>query len=318
MAITTPCGLTPLAGCLVTALRSVDLFVPDIAAARRFYTGAWGLADTGEPGTVLRASGADHHVLVLHQGPAALHSITFRAASAGAVGRAAEAAVRAGGRLLAAPGPVDWPGGGYGAVVADRQGRTLRLVHGDAVGTPVAATSRPTRLAHVNINSTDTDGDARFFAAAFGFHLSDRSKIMAFVRCNSDHHAIVIADATVNGLNHVAFMMPSLEGVMRGSGRLVDAGHPIGWGVGRHGPGDNVFAYFVDPFGIVIEYTAEVLQVDEAYRVGGPADWTWPPGRTDHWGIAPPKSDAVKHAQTAIPLAAFAPPSAGGRGVGAR
>ena len=65
-------------------------------------------------------------------------------------------------------------------------------------------------------------------------------------------------------------------------------------------PADNVFAYFLDPFGIVIEYTAEVLQVDETYRVGTPVDWTWPPGRTDHWGIGTPKGPAVQHAQTAI------------------
>jgi catechol 2,3-dioxygenase len=90
---------------------------------------------------------------------------------------------------------------------------------------------------------------------------------------------------------------------MRGAGRMVDNGHPIGWGVGRHGPGDNIFAYFVDPTGFVIEYTAEVLQVDDTYRVGGPGDWTWPPGRTDHWGIAPPKPESVKRAQLAIRFA---------------
>jgi hypothetical protein len=76
--------------------------------------------------------------------------------------------------------------------------------------------------------------------------------------------------------------------------------YPIGWGVGRHGPGDNIFAYFVDPFGFVIEYTAEVLQVSESYQAHGPDDWVWPPGRTDHWGIAPPKPDYVKQAQLAI------------------
>ena len=53
-----------------------------------------------------------------------------------------------------------------------------------------------------------------------------RSKPMAFVCCNSDHHAVVITDAPVNGLNHVAFLMPDLEPVMRGSGRMVDAGYP--------------------------------------------------------------------------------------------
>jgi catechol 2,3-dioxygenase len=101
----------------------------------------------------------------------------------------------------------------------------------------------------------------------------------------------------------VAFLMPNLEAVMRGSGRMIDAGFPIAWGPGRHGPGDNVFAYFIDPVGIVIEYTAEVLQVDDNYVVRGPSQWAWPPGRTDHWGIAPAKADHVKAAQTAVPYA---------------
>jgi catechol 2,3-dioxygenase len=98
-------------------------------------------------------------------------------------------------------------------------------------------------------------------------------------------------------------MMPDWESVMRGSGRMIDHGFPIGWGVGRHGPGNNVFAYFVDPFGFVIEYTAEVLQVDDSYEPHGPDYWVWPPGRTDHWGIAPPKPDSVKKAQLAIRFA---------------
>jgi catechol 2,3-dioxygenase len=58
------------------------------------------------------------------------------------------------------------------------------------------------------------------------------------------------------------------------------------WGPGRHGPGNNTFSYFVAPFGACIEYTAEVQRVDDSYRTGTPESWQWPPGRTDHWGIA--------------------------------
>lgn len=76
-----------------------------------------------------------------------------------------------------------------------------------------------------------------------------------------------------------------LDSLMRGVGRMIDHGYQIGWGVGRHGPGDNIFAYFVDPFGFVIEYTAEVLQVDDSYQPRGPGDWKWPPGRMS---LSPP------------------------------
>ncbi len=87
---------------------------------------------------------------------------------------------------------------------------------------------------------------------------------------------------------------------MLGAGRMVDAGFPIAWGPGRHGPGNNVFAYFVDPFGFVIEYTAEVEVVAEDHVARGPDFWVWPPGRTDRWGIAPPKPEATKKAQLAM------------------
>ena len=90
---------------------------------------------------------------------------------------------------------------------------------------------------------------------------------------------------------------------MRGGGRMRDAGYPIEWGVGRHGPGDNAFAYFIGPSDFVIEYTAEVLQVDDTYVVGGPDDWKWPPGRVDQWGISPLPSDKIKQAQKRIRFA---------------
>ena len=52
--------------------------------------------------------------------------------------------------------------------------------------------------------------------------------------------------------------MPDIDSVMRGGGRMKDAGFAIEWGPGRHGPGDNAFNYFVGPFGEVIEYTASI------------------------------------------------------------
>ena len=36
----------------------------------------------------------------------------------------------------------------------------------------------------------------------------------------------------------------------------------------------------------MIEYTAEVSEVSDDYRVGAPEDWKWPPGRIDQWGIS--------------------------------
>lgn len=289
----------------VCALRSAELDTPNLAISEAFYTEIWGLtvAARVDGAVYLRATGDDHHVLVLRAAAtSALRAVVFRTEThadlAGIAARASEQ-----GATILAPEPPD-PAGGSSLALREPHGLVLRFVHGDQRHADARRVANlPLRLAHVNVNSTDVDATSAFFENALGFHLADRSKLMAFVRCNADHHAVVIAEAKVCGLNHIAFLMPDLESVMRGSGRLVDHGYPIGWGVGRHGPGDNVFAYFLDPLGIVVEYTAEVLQVDDSYRFRGPDEWTWPPGRTDHWGIAPPKPDHVKQAQIAVGFA---------------
>ena len=287
----------------ITALRDVALQVPDLDRASRFYTAVWGLTEVARGPEVawLRGTGADAHLLSLHPGPPAIRHATFRTVAMDAVLARAQGA---GATLRAAPMPLDEPGGGLAAMLRDPQGSILRLVAGDSARpADPPRPDRPERLAHVNLNCRDVDATARFFEAGLGFALADRSKLMAFERCNADHHAVVLAEAPVDGLNHVAFLLPSWEGVMRAAGRLVDAGHPIAWGPGRHGPGDNVFAYFIDPFGIVVEHTAEVEQVTDDHVPRGPAHWVWPAGRTDHWGIAPPKPEATKQAQLAIRFA---------------
>jgi catechol-2,3-dioxygenase len=288
----------------IAEICSVDIAIPDLILAERFYTTAWGLevAARQDDKVYLRATGRDPHVLVLHPGPvAAVLSVTFRTSSLNDLPRLTAAVSAAGGTVVRAIAPVFEPGGGTAVTVETPEGYVLRFLHGDTVNAAGGPRKDfPLRLSHVNLNCADIAATKRFFEEALGFKLTDRSRAMAFLRCNDDHHAVVLADSAVNGLNHIAFMMPDLESVMRGAGRMVDHGYPIGWGVGRHGPGNNIFAYFLDPFGTVIEYTAEVLQVDDSYVVRGPEDWTWPPGRTDHWGIAPPKSAQVKDAQLAI------------------
>jgi catechol-2,3-dioxygenase len=288
----------------IVELCSVDIAIPDLILAERFYTTVWGLevAARQDDKVYLRATGRDPHVLVLHPGPAAaVLSVTFRTSSLDDLPRLSAAVSAAGGTVVCAIATVLEPGGGTAVTVETPQGYVLRFIHGDAANAAGGPRKDfPHRLSHVNLNCVDVAATRRFFEEALGFKLTDRSKAMAFLRCNNDHHAVVLADSGVNGLNHIAFMMPDLESVMRGAGRMIDHGYPIGWGVGRHGPGNNIFAYFVDPFGLVVEYTAEVLQVDNSYVARGPEEWTWPPGRTDHWGIAPPKSAKVKDAQLAV------------------
>ena len=292
---------------MVNALRSVEIGVPDLDVAERFYTGAWNLAVCARgPSTVfLRGTGPAHHILSLTRTePPEILAVTFNAASRRDVDALAASVPAAGGSVLKAPGRFDEPGGGYGIAFRDPQGRILRAVCEDLRHTDTApGRDRPERLAHVVMNSRDVAAGQKFYEQALGFRLSDRTRIMAFMRCNSDHHNIALADADNDCLNHIAFLMPGLDDVMRGGGRMKDAGHAIQWGPGRHGPGNNLFNYFLGPFDFVIEYTAEVSQVDDAYRTGMPEDWKWPPGRIDHWGIGAGPSVELKAAQRKIAFA---------------
>ena len=294
----------------IESLRSVALTVPDLAAAETFYTQVWRLvvADRGPGVLYLRGSGADHHLLALLQraGLPQILKVTLRARSADALATVAAAAPGAGGVVEQGASAVQDPAGGQAVVLLDAHGRRYEIVHGDTRRAAEDPPPRdvPQRLAHAVLNSHDVPAAQGFLERALGFQLADRTRIMAFMNCDRDHHSIAIGDTDNDALNHIAFVMPTLDGVMRGGGRMKDAGHGIEWGPGRHGPGDNAFNYFIDPFGIVIEYTAEVEQIDDSYVPRGPQDWTWPPGRVDQWGISAPPSARLKEAQRAVRFSA--------------
>ena len=293
---------------LVASLRSVEIGLSDIAAAEKFYTDTWGLCVAARQGgsVYLRGTGSDHHLLSLHASHLPeLKMVTLRATSAQALDQIAHKVALNGGVVLVPKAPIDEPGGGEGVVVRDPQGRILRFVWGDEQhDLQPDHKDKPIRLAHAVLNSQDVAAGLPFYEKALGLKLSDRTSIMAFIRIpvkpSGDHHSSALADADNDCLNHIAFVMPNLESVMRGGGRMKDAGYGIEWGPGRHGPGDNAFNYFVGPAGFVIEYTADVEQVNDSYLARGPEDWKWPPGRFDQWGISLPPSAKLKEAQRKI------------------
>lgn len=287
----------------VTALRSVDLAVQDLAAARSFFIDVWHLEEVASDGGIvyLRATGPCFHALSLRSAPAeqaGLVRVAMQADDRRAVDALFEQVARTGMATDGAPRVLHTPGGGYGFGFKDPEGRNLAVVCGvadHAAGAPQA--DRPAKLSHVNLNCRDNDTTFGFFRDALGFRLSDQTRQFRFIRCNADHHSLVLGFNDNANLNHIAFEMPDLDSVMRGIGRMRDHGYPVEWGPGRHGPGNNVFAYFCGPGELPIEYTGEMMQVDETYRVGMPENWTWPPGRLDHWGITPGPSARVKKAQ---------------------
>ena len=90
--------------------------------------------------------------------------------------------------------------------------------------------SLPTKISHVVLNSARTDDQVPFFVDVLGFKLSDSSHMMEFLRCSADHHSIAIFRNNGPSLNHVAYELPNIDGLMRGTGRLKQNGFDIAWG----------------------------------------------------------------------------------------
>ena len=293
-----------MARAAVDGLRSIELGVSDLAASIRFYAETWGLRVVAQDARAaqLRATGPYHHVLGLQaRAQPALLRIDLTAPDRPAVDALHQALRGAGITEITAPAPIGEPGGGYGFAFTDPDGRKLRILAGDPRHEDHAPDpDRPSKITHLVLNAPDRDAICAFYCAHLGFRQIDKTKGLTFLCCNRDHHSIAFAASDAVSLHHVAFEMATIDSVMRGAGRMRDSGYAIEWGVGRHGPGDNVFAYFVGPDDVVIEYTAEVLQVDDSYQVRGPDDWVWLPGRNDQWGIATGPTPRLAQAQKRI------------------
>jgi catechol 2,3-dioxygenase-like lactoylglutathione lyase family enzyme len=273
----------------VRALRSIDLGFPDVSPMLRFFTEVWNLAHVGDINGEhhLRGTRGFHNILGLRRTPkTALIRITFDAADRTTVDALHQQVVAHGLKTIDPPTPLRQPFGDYGFGFKDPEGRNLAVVCGvnDHVDT-ADQRDRPRKLSHVNLNTGDSEATLACFRDALGFKVSDTTRKLRFLSCNSDHHSVVLGFSGGPTLNHIAFEMPDLDSVMRGAGRMRDAGYGLEWGPGRHGPGNNVFCYFLGPQDVPIEYTGEMTQIDETHRAGTPENWKWPPGRLDHWGI---------------------------------
>ena len=284
----------------VTAVRSVELGVRDLDASKAFYQETWLLDEVARTGSAvyLRGAGAEHHVLAIHAGrPFGLVRINLAARDPAAVDALHDALLRTPAAIVHAPREIAEPGGGYGFAFDDGEGREFRVVAGISDHREIDHTpDRPGKISHVVLNSHVSGRVAQIFCDALGFRLRDQTARANFIGCNADHHSLAFGRVGGTALNHVAFEVPTLDGEMRAAGRMKRSGVPIEWGVGRHGPGNNVFAYFVDPNGYAVEYTTDMLQVDDSrYTPGTPETWRRAP-HSDAWGIADPPTQRFRDA----------------------
>jgi catechol-2,3-dioxygenase len=136
---------------------------------------------------------------------------------------------------------------------------------------------RPKRLGHMVLMVRDIQKSARFYTEVLGLKVSDWiGDQMVFLRAGSDHHDLALAQlpkdsADFNdlprysrpGLEHFSYLIDSYEEMERSVKVLQEHGVEIVRGIGRHGPGNNLFLVFKDPDGNNIEVYCEMTQISE-------------------------------------------------------
>lgn len=280
------------------SLRRIALRTRALDESRSFYTQHWGLEEVPSDDDArvwLRGTGSEHHILELVDADYnGIDHIAFALRSPQEVDAAAEHLQRSGVELLHEPRRLAGPARGYGLRMVDPEGRVLEMSANVASNAPRNPTDpRPRKLAHVVLNTVDIGASEEFYREVLGFRVSDWSEDqMVFMRINADHHSIAFNRGEWASVNHVAYELPSVDHYMRAVGRLNQAGIQPLWGPGRHGPGNNTFAYFADPAGLVPEFTSEVEQVDEEDYL--PRVWNRVADQSDLWGTAGAPSTEVR------------------------
>ena len=301
----------------VDGLRGIVMRAPGVAATKQFYLDNWGLAVASEDdGTIyFRGTGPEPFIYALREDATfGIDYINLGMSSRARVDALFEHLTRGHAAILGRPAPLGTPGGGYGFMIRDPDNRRLRFVADANLNSDTAdAQARPRKASHVVLNTPDMERAQSFYETQLGFRTSDFSaNQMVFLRCSTDHHAIAFNRSPYPSVNHVAFEMPSIDSFMRGIGRMRVKGQSPAWGPGRHGPGNNPFAYFVSPSGFVIEFTSEVQQIDEATHQAK----VWPrdqPEAMDVWMTAGPPTPAMRAVMQGRPDPGF--PGAGTVGV---
>ncbi len=120
-------------------------------------------------------------------------------------------------------------------------------------------------LQHVTFATRDIARFEQFYAGKLGFAVSDYvvresdGKVTTvFMRSNHEHHTIGVFQQDRTGLDHHSYEAGEWGVLKDWCDRFADRRIRLDWGPGRHGPGNNLFAFITDPDGNWIEISAEL------------------------------------------------------------
>lgn len=289
---------------LISGIRTAEIGATQLPMVTRFYEEVWSLRRLPGPEGIAHFAGTigEYPILTVVPGGTAMRRLTWNVRNEAALVELHDRIRAAGLPVSAVPRAFD-DGAGTGFDSRDPEGRTVSFIAGDGAPPAPVVKDRMTKVTHFNLNCGSYPAMRSYMQDVLGFRVVDETKTNGFFNCDVDHHALVIGRVPMAPtLNHIAFEMPDLDSMMRMCGTMRENGYAIEWGVGRHGPGDNVFAYFAGPEEMPIECTAEVLQIDGTYAYRGPEEWGFPPGRTDQWGVTDAPSPRIKRIQKQFPF----------------
>jgi hypothetical protein len=178
----------------------------------------------------------------------------------------------------------------------------------------VNATQRPPRepatvqrLGHLVLQTTKYLETLNWYLDNLGMIVSDflyfpgqrdRGPTMSFIRCDrgsipADHHTLALALGPANRYVHSAYQVCDLDALAAGGEYLRERGYFRSWGIGRHIEGSQLFDYWRDPDGFMVEHFADGDMFDSSLEPGwapftasGLAQWG-PPASKDFLGTNP-------------------------------
>ena len=147
----------------------------------------------------------------------------------------------------------------------------------------------PVMLQHLGLRTANLPGMLAFYTGQLGFILSDAVKDpqgelrACFLRTDNLHHSLALFYAPVAGFDHQSFEAPDWNAMKVWGDRMAALQVPIVWGIGRHGPGNDVFFMVRDPDGNLAEISSEI----EHCTPGRPAGlWPHEERTLNLWGKA--------------------------------
>ncbi|QKV20160.1 VOC family protein [Oricola thermophila] len=211
--------------------------------------------------------------LVLHDFEEnSVRSVGFEAVSEAAVEEAARRIPAVGCRIVSERPSLDCCAAGV--VFVTPQGHTFEI------HTPVkdditrrrhyGAGVGPLRLDHVNITSPEPAETRAQLQEIMGLKLSERmvDDGLSWMRGGNRLHHILGIVRGDTGLHHYSFELAEFSDYCRLGDRLDQIDKEFIWGPGRHRPGDNTYAYYVDACGAMVECSGGMAAIadDEAFE----------------------------------------------------